>query len=195
MPSPVPRFSLRRLMLLIAVFGVGLAIRPTGYPWLALLIPLAWIVAPLRNRTVISLSILLLIFCALAEIMFGEPVNLAIYLPIAIVFSRAIGLKRPIVQNRDRLAALISVNLVILALYVLPWTSRKPFLRDLYSIKPGMTASEVRQIMARYIEETPTSPTNLLMFRHNTTDARFNADIGRITIQDGKVVGVDFLPD
>ncbi len=182
-------------MVVIAACGVGLAIRPTSAPWVAFLTPLAWVFAPLRNWVVISLSIILLVFFGLIEIGMGEPVTAGIYLPLAIVFSGAIGLKRPIVEHPKRLAALVAVNAVILALFLVPWTTRKPFLRHLYSIKPGMSVDEVRKIMAGVVEETYEEPGGSLAFRHSIHDARFDADMGVVTFQSGKVVDVRFLPD
>ncbi len=197
------RITMGRLMLVIAAFGVGLAIRPRDYAWLALLTPAALLIAPLRNWAAISLSLLVLAFCILAEIVLGEPVTTALYLPVAIVLSGAIGLKRPIVEHRGRFASLIAVNAMILALLLVPWTTRKPFLHHLYSIKPGMSVAEVRKIMSRYMVDTKfanysdSEQKNLNAthyFRHSD-DPMFNADFGMVTFQEGKVINVEFLPD
>jgi hypothetical protein len=189
------RITMRQLMIVIAVCGVGLAIRPAIAPWVALFTPLAWILAPLRNGFVIFVSIILFMYCVLFEVVMGVSVDAAIYLPFAIVFSGAVGLKRPILQHRKRLAALIAVNALIVGLFLIPWTTRKPFLRQLYSIKPGMSVDEVKKIMAGVVEETYDGPGRSLCFRHSIHDWRFNADIGVVTFHEGKVVDVQFLPD
>jgi hypothetical protein len=187
----------------IAAVAVGLAISPTGMPWLGLLTPMALVLAPLRNSVVISLAVTLLVLSALVELLLGMPVAAAIYLPIAIVLSGAIRIERPILHHRKRLAALVAVNGLILALFLIPWTTRKPFLRHLYSIKPGMSVNEVKKIMAGYMEGTgwkyPSASQEVtiassLVFRHSN-DGQFNSDWGVVTIQDGKVVGVRFDPD
>ena len=86
-----------------------------------------------------------------------------------------------------------------LALYFVPWSTRKPFLKALYGIKPGMTVSEARARMAGYMEGTgivmpgttqPFMPAGALIFRHSN-----DADWGVVTIRDDRVVGVRFDPD
>ena len=59
-----------------------------------------------------------------------------------------------------RLALLVASVAVIAALYFVPWTTRKPFLRDLNRVRVGMTEAEVRGIMGKYMEGTgwPASP-------------------------------------
>jgi hypothetical protein len=196
MQWPKFRITMRWLMLVIAAFAVGLAISPETAPWLGVLTPVALILGPLRNWVVISVSIILLVFCALIEMLIGGPITASIYLPLAIIYSGAIGFERPILQHRKRLAALVAANAVVLALFLVPWTTRKPFLRDLYSIKPGMSVAEARKIMARWVDESRGIDTgNSISFRHSIHDARFNADFGQVDIQNGKVVGVWFSPD
>jgi hypothetical protein len=39
---------------------------------------------------------------------------------------------------------------LVLTIRTINWNSRKPFLRDLYRIKEGMTAAQVEQIMGNY---------------------------------------------
>lgn len=57
-------------------------------------------------------------------------------------------------------AGLGALGLVFALLYLVPWSSRKPFLRDLGRIEIGMTQGEVEEIMAGYIRGTgwPASP-------------------------------------
>lgn len=42
----------------------------------------------------------------------------------------------------------------LLILYVVPWNSRKPFLRDLEKVEVGMTMADVETIMGRYMKGT-----------------------------------------
>ena len=110
--------------------------------------------------------------------------------------------------------------LVAWGLYLLPWSSRKPFLRDLRRVDVGMTPGQVRDIMADYREGTglpyldsfafePTGSShggvvsvdegeiamsNSLIFRHSDEGA-FNADWGIVEFAEGRVLKVDFSAD
>jgi hypothetical protein len=44
--------------------------------------------------------------------------------------------------------------LCLVGLYVIPWNSRKPFLRDFDRIRPGMTFADVETIMEGYMKGT-----------------------------------------
>ena len=48
------------------------------------------------------------------------------------------------------------------SLYLVEWSSREPFLRDLGRVQPGMTPEEVESLMGRYIHGTgwPPNPFN-----------------------------------
>ncbi len=93
---------------------------------------------------------------------------------------------------------------MIAALYLIPWTTRKPFLWALDSVKPGMTLTEVRQAMAGYMEGTgwrypgsvggEISIQGAVVFRHSD-DPQFNADFGIVYLANGRVTHVEFSPD
>lgn len=99
---------------------------------------------------------------------------------------------------------------VIVALPIVPWTSRHGFVKDLYSIRPGMTVAQVEAIMERY-NHVPDAMLNtkrlpsgelalvrsdLAIYRHvGYDDEAFNADFGRVNFENGRVVDVEFLPD
>lgn len=100
--------------------------------------------------------------------------------------------------------------LVIAALPIVPWTSRHRFVKDLYSIKPGMTVAQVEAIMERYNHVPDARPntrhlpsgewelirSDLAIYRHaGGDDAGFNADAGSVNFKSGRVVDVEFLPD
>jgi hypothetical protein len=106
--------------------------------------------------------------------------------------------------------------LLILGLFVMvafsvrfiDWNSRKPFLRDFYSIKEGMTPAQVEQIMGDYmkgggaplgspkteINEQGEIATGTLTYRH-TDEGWGDSDWGVVTFEDGRVVQTEFLPD
>ena len=48
----------------------------------------------------------------------------------------------------------------VFGISAIPWTTRKPFLRDLYSLSTGMTVAEVDAVMGGYIRGTgwPSNP-------------------------------------
>jgi hypothetical protein len=102
--------------------------------------------------------------------------------------------------------------LLALGLFVTPWHPRKVFVRDLYSVRSGMTVDEVERVMGRYSRGpgakwgVPTPPayptgseraamTGSMLYRWNETDGRYDSDWGKVSFERGKVVGVEFLPD
>ncbi|MBL9134388.1 MAG: hypothetical protein JNK85_00905 [Verrucomicrobiales bacterium] len=101
-----------------------------------------------------------LAWLAFVEIGLAYPVSGWLYPVVIIVL--AVGLIRrvPVQAQRSRLAVLSIAIIALAALYDVEWTTRKPFLRDLAKVRPGMTEPEVRQIMRRYQEGTgwPESP-------------------------------------
>ena len=108
--------------------------------------------------------------------------------------SRPLGLKLGI------LAVLV---LVLFALRTVDWNSRKPFLRDLYSVAEGMTAAQVESSMGEYIrsdgDNVRYDPSGQILagtvtFRH-TDEGWGDSDWGVVTFEDGRVVEVQFLPD
>jgi hypothetical protein len=203
MQSPRARISMWQLMVGIAAFALGLAISPSGAPYLALLLPVALGLSSLRLWPIAVPAALFLLLCAIVEIAFAEPVAGWISAPLVILISGPLWPKGPAHWRSRRWIALIAVNALILALFLVPWSSRKPFLRDLYSIKPGMTVAEAKRIMAGYKQGTgfpmPNSTQEFslagaIVFRHSD-DGAFNADWGVVTIAGGKVVDVRFDPD
>jgi hypothetical protein len=203
MQSTMLRISLGRSMIAVAAFAFGLAISPPGSPFLALLTPVALGIAALRRWSIAVPALMFLGPCAFAEILMDLPVPAWIYVPTALLVSGPLWPKDPAGWRSRRLIPLIAVNALILALYWIPWSSRKPFVRHLDSIRPGMTVAEVNRIMAGYRMGTgiplPGSaqefrPSGAIVFRHSD-EAMFNADWGVVTFRDGKVVDVRFDPD
>jgi hypothetical protein len=99
-----------------------------------------------------------------------------------------------------------------LTISTINWNSRKPFLRDLYRIKEGMTAAQVEQTMGDYMTgggvpagspgirldgrliEQGATATGTISYRH-TNEGWGNSDWGVVTFEGGRVVDVWFSPD
>ncbi len=150
---------------------------------------------------------------AACELALAFPVAGWLYLAVGALF--AVGLLRPLAPRRQpyQLGALAVVLTALAALYVVEWSTRKPFLRDLARVQVGMSEADVRLVMARYKEGTgwpmppspsgspanPTPPTELvlphsLVFRHSD-EAAFNSDWAIIALSAGKVARVEFSAD
>ena len=91
---------------------------------------------------------------AFAEALLAMPVAWWLYLLLVPLFAFGILRRQSASVQTRRLAAFAALVAFIAALYFVPWSTRKPFLHDLYSIQPGMTEAEVRRIMGRYMEGT-----------------------------------------
>ena len=111
------------------------------------------------------------------------------------------------------------LGLLVVALFAaryVDWNSRKPFLRDLYRVKDGMTVAQVDAIMGDYMVgggvplDSPGSRldgradelsaagakpvTGTISYRH-TDEGWGDSDWGVVTFEDGRVVDVSFSPD
>jgi hypothetical protein len=107
-----------------------------------------------------TFAALVLALLAFYEVAIAYPVAWWLYLAVAIAFVLALWPFAPGRFQRSRIFSLLTISAVIAALYFVPWTSRKPFLRDLDRVHVGMTEAEARHIMSRYMEGTgwPASP-------------------------------------
>jgi hypothetical protein len=101
----------------------------------------------------VSAGLALALF-SLAEVLLDIPVVWWFYLLLILLFALGLLRRQRSSTQFGRLIALSVIVASIAALYVVPWSSRKPFLRDLYSIRRGMTEADVRRIMGRYMEGT-----------------------------------------
>ena len=160
---------------------------------------------------------------AFSELLLGFPVGALLYAVLAALFAFALLRGRPLVAQLGRVTILLVLWLAIAELFLVEWTSRKPFLRRLDRIELGMDEAQVRRIMDGYMLGTgiPTLrpgagaiidsssgveyPTNnvaggemviqgALVFRHSN-DGAFNCDWGIVRFHDGRVVDVSFSPD
>jgi len=152
-----------------------------------------------------------LAFAAFADYIVGLPCGSKWYAAFAGLFSAVM---IPLVIWRYHTAKLlvyIAFLFALLALCVAPWNPRKRFLADLYSIRPGMTVSQVEARMKRYMlwdgrwrsaaavsagatQHGSAAAPNELTYRHSD-DPMYNADLGIIKLRDGKVVSVEFSGD
>jgi hypothetical protein len=190
-------------MTAVATFALGLGLAPAGAEYLAIVPPAVALLAFWVPMVLGILSSMVLPLCAFCEVLLAIPVPGCIYAPIVIAMTAWLWPReRPFLRPK-RLVCLGVICSLIGALYFIPWTSRKPFLRDLYAIRPGMTVEEVRKRMAGYMEGTGITMPNTnqeftvggaLVFRHSN-DGAFNADWGIVSFQNGKVVSVQFDPD
>lgn len=112
----------------------------------------------LRGKSFDILFVLAVLLPPCTEIVFGVYLSPWAYLCYAVLWSLAFS---PFLVRRSsgsyRILFLVFLGL-LLAAYFVPWTSRKRFLRDLYSIKPGMSVETAEQIMSRYPEGTGLPP-------------------------------------
>lgn len=78
------------------------------------------------------------------------------WLYLVVVVLLAAGLVRPasLWRQLPRLGTFVALSAVGAVLHFGEWTTRKPFLRDLDRVRPGMMEGEVREVMARYLEGT-----------------------------------------
>ena len=102
---------------------------------------------------------------------------------------------------RRRMVGWAMAIAALLVLQIVPWTTRKPFLRQLHQVEVGMTRGEVLAIMAGYRQGTgwhlqgqELQLDAALVFRHSD-DGRFNSDWGVVQFDEGRVSTVEFLPD
>jgi hypothetical protein len=102
--------------------------------------------------------------------------------------------------TRGRIAAASVFLLTTSALYLAPGSSRRHFLTNLYQVKPGMTASQVTDVMVRFRVSPYHRPedfvrgTGSIGYIHSTAP-EYNGDLGLVTFKKGRVIGVRFLQD
>lgn len=97
---------------------------------------------------------------ALCEVGMAWPVAWWLYLAAVIVTGVGV-LSRGGTSGRTwRYLAVAGAMSLAVALYSVNWTTRKPFLRDLAKVRPGMSEAEVKRVMSRYLEGTgwPAAP-------------------------------------
>jgi hypothetical protein len=135
-------------------------------------------------------------------LLFDKLAAVSLY-PVAVVSFAALGVIAclPLLAGRSRavqLALPLLVVLLVLMVQLINWDSRKPFLRALDRIEPGLTVEQVDTLMSGYLR-SPARPgtsgdSSVIAYRH-TDEGWGNSDIALITIINGHVTSREFLPD
>jgi hypothetical protein len=104
---------------------------------------------------------------------------------------------------REKLLVVVLFAVVLLSIRSVHWNSRKPFLKDLDRVRMGTPVAQVDEFMDDYMKAIGTVTqvdgqgriiSGTITYRH-TTEGWGNSDVGVLTIADGRVVDVEFLPD
>jgi hypothetical protein len=123
-----------------------------------------------------------------------HPVAWWLYSLVIVLFALGLLRRKPLKEQLVRVVVLLLLSCVVAALYFLPTspTSLKVFLRDLYSIKAGMSEADVRRVMGNYTEGTgwpvvygsnPAGTGNLTDISTGATHATGATSSGEMTIQ------------
>ena len=154
------------------------------------------------KRTLTFVAFFALGAFALSEVLLAIPVAWWLYLLLVALFAFGLLRRQPVSAQAWRLSAFFAVVAAIATLHFVPWTSRKPFLRDLYSIRPGMTEADVRRIMGHYTEGTgwpavyggtPAGTGTLTDIGTGATHATGTTPAGEMTIQSSLVFRHDIV--
>ena len=151
----------------------------------------------------LALSIFLILDLGLAVSLYLRFV--AIYTAFWVLFGALLLYGRPM---RQTLLILGLFVMVAFSVRFVDWNSRKPFLKDFYRIREGMTPAQVEQIMGDYmigggaplgspktdLNERGEIVTGTVTYRH-TDEGWGNSDWGVVTFENGRVVQTEFLPD
>ena len=112
----------------------------------------------LQIRSIQSGFLLLAVFSlallGAVEVLLRIPVPGGWYLGVVPLLVLGLLRRQAFAAQRDRVWWLVVCLGLLAVLHFVPWSTRKPFLRDLGRIQPGMTEAEARQIMGRYLEGT-----------------------------------------
>jgi hypothetical protein len=153
----------------------------------------------------VGLSIYLILDLGLGLAVSIYPRFVAIYAAFWVLVGVLLLHGRP---TREKVLILALLVVVLFSVRFIDWNSRKPFLRDLHSIREGMTPVQVEQIMGRYmqsggrplaspdteVDERGQIVTGTVTYRH-TDEGWGDSDWGVVTYKDGRVVKTEFLPD
>jgi len=137
-----------------------------------------------------------LVLFSLCEVGMAYPVAWWLYLSVAVAFAAGLIRPAPVRSQFPRVGVLVVLITVIAVLYFVEWTTRKPFLRDLARVRVGMTETEVRRIMGRYMEGTgwPANPFDTSTNATSTlTDVGSGSQYSTTTSPSGEMVIRDSL--
>ncbi|MDY7075887.1 MAG: hypothetical protein SXV54_03080 [Chloroflexota bacterium] len=157
----------------------------------------------------IALSLFLILDLGLGLAVSIYPRFVATYAAFWVLVGALLLYGRPI---REKGLILVLFTVVIFSVRFVDWNSRKPFLRDFYRIKEGMTESQVDQVMSGYMkgyyggpppslgayepefDEQEKIVTGWVTYRH-TDEGWGDSDWGIVTFEDGYVVQKRFSMD
>jgi hypothetical protein len=140
------------------------------------------------------------VFYTFCEVVLAVAFPVQWYLPGVAVLSATVGLALLVTGQRAQrpLASIGAVgSFLLVVLFLVPWTSRKEFLRHLHRVETGMTRREAREVMLPYrpVGEGEVTADTADSYRHETQNPRYDSDVGLIEFEDGRVAEVKFLPD
>jgi hypothetical protein len=153
------------------------------------------------------LAVLAVLACATVELVFDMPFQRVVYagmvLSILVPLAVARAISSDLLSRRTKVFSAAGL-LILVALHCVPWSSRKAFLAQFYSITPGMSWHEVQTIMDGY-RMGPGRKWELLggdlygedaiVFRHSNLPW-YDSDFGIVRFdRQGRVVSSEFLPD
>lgn len=153
------------------------------------------------------LVVLAVLACATVELVFDMPFQRVVYAGMAwsilVPLAVARAISSDLLSRRTKVFSAAGL-LILVALHCVPWSSRKAFLAQFYSITPGMSWHEVQTIMDGY-RIGPGRKWELLggdlygedaiVFRHSNLPW-YDSDFGLVRFdRQGRVVSSEFLPD
>jgi hypothetical protein len=160
----------------------------------------------------VTLTLIFLIVLASAFTMFDLVAGISLHLPWmlgGLGLGLVLGLLGTVgLGTRRRSALLLAYVLVLVGVRSLDWNARKSFLRDLYSIRVGMTRSQVDATMGKYLKGTgwpansvanPNGAGELVVrgaevYRHRNAGWG-KSDWGLVRFEADRVTAVEFDPD
>lgn len=99
-------------------------------------------------------------------------------------------------RRRALKLALAVLTATLLCLSLVPWNSRKAFLRDFRQVEPGTSLDEVNALLQTYEFNERRMDDGAIerIYSHNRA-GRFDSDWGIVRVQDERVASTQFLPD
>lgn len=155
---------------------------------------------PVAASVATATAVLSLSVAGFVEIVLAHPLPGAFYAAAVVVLMIATTRALTAARKRIGLSGLVTgawwlgAALALLALFVIPWNTRKPFLHRLNAIEKGMTRTDVLRIMDGYSLRDDVQAADALVFRHSD-DGRFHADAAIVTFAGDAVARVQFSAD
>ncbi len=145
----------------------------------------------LIHASLIVLTFFGLVIFLVLEVVSALPLPFKIYLWFGLVWTVLFLLRVRSNFSPPRMGLLAGMLGLLLVLYITPWSTRKPFLRQFNRIHEGMTRQEVAQVMAGY---KPSRYGEKWVYQPRPS-RRFDSDWGDIYFENGIVTKVFFSPD